>query len=284
MISGVTKGVARVEPRWEDGMFLGVFDRSDELFVGTKRGGMHKVRTVRRREATERVDLMFLNSVSPRPWDGPKKVRDVRIVFPDVRSPAAMAEAEAIGKGRRMCISKADIMKHGRTEGCGNRCLAEGKRAQGHSEGCRTRLEAELAKSEDGRARLTTANLRSLPRDEGRKPDAGAEAPATVPEPPRPDVVQDEPMDAREASRKRRAEDAGHEADDAGRVGAQPDPGPMYDDSMPELRREAEALGADAAALVETYSSTSRQRAGAFGLNGSTFGMGSGAASRPGQS
>ena len=106
-------------------------DRSDELHVGTERG-MHKVRTVRRREASERVDLMFLNSVSARHWFGPKKVRDVQIVLPDVSSPAAMAEAEAIGKGRRLYINVADIMKHGLTEGClGCRCLAEGKRAQG---------------------------------------------------------------------------------------------------------------------------------------------------------
>ena len=42
MNPGVTKGVARVEPRWEDGVFLGVSDRSDELYVGTERG-MHKV-------------------------------------------------------------------------------------------------------------------------------------------------------------------------------------------------------------------------------------------------
>ena len=65
-------------------------------------------------------------------------------------------------------------------------------------------------------------------------------------------------MDARE-------EYAGHEVDDAGRGGARPDPGSMVDDSMPELRWEAEALGADAVALAESYSSTSRQRAGAFG-------------------
>ena len=63
MVPGVTKGVARVEPRWEAGIFLGVSDRSDELYVGTERG-MHKFRTVRLREATERVDLTFLNSVS----------------------------------------------------------------------------------------------------------------------------------------------------------------------------------------------------------------------------
>ena len=158
--------MARVEPRWEDWIFLGVSDRSDELYVGTERG-MHKVRTVRCREATERVDLTFLNSVSARLWDGPKKVRDVRVVLPDVGSLAAMAEAEAIGKCRRLYIGKADIMKYGLTEGClGCRCLAEGRRAQGHSGGCRARLEAEIAKTEDGRARLTTVYLRSLPRDE----------------------------------------------------------------------------------------------------------------------
>ena len=169
MIPGVTKGVARVEPRWEDGIFLGVSDRSDQLHVGTKRG-LHKVRTIRRLEATERVDVTFVNSVSARPWNGPKKVRDVRIVLLVVCSPTAMAEAEAIGKGRHLYISKADLMKHELIEGClGCRCLAKGKRAQGHSEGCRARLEAEIAKSEDGRARLTSACLRSLPRDEGKR-------------------------------------------------------------------------------------------------------------------
>ena len=66
MIPGVTKGVAIVEPRWE-----GVSDRSDELDVGTERG-MHKVRTVRRREATERFDLTFLNTVTARTGMDPR--------------------------------------------------------------------------------------------------------------------------------------------------------------------------------------------------------------------
>ena len=89
MIPGVTKGVARVEPRWEDEIFLGVSDRSDELYVGTERG-MHKVRTVRRREATERFDLTFLNTVTARPWDGPKSAIEVSVVLLDVSSRALM--------------------------------------------------------------------------------------------------------------------------------------------------------------------------------------------------
>ena len=93
-------------------------------------------------------------------------------------------------------------------------------------------------------------------------------------------------MDAPVASRKRRAEDAGHEADDAGRGGAQPDPGSMVDDSMPGLRREA--LGADAVALAEVFvdepATSWRIHFECRSGNGSAFGMGSGAASRPGQS
>ena len=133
-------------------------------------------------------------------------------------------------------------MKHGLTQGClGCRCLGEWNRAQGHSEGCRTRLEAEIAKTE-GRVRLTTA------RDEEEEgPGASAEASAAVPAPPRSGEVQDEPMNAAETLTKCSAEDAGHEADDAGRGGVQPDPDSMADGSMPEARREAEALGADAA-------------------------------------
>ena len=38
MVPGVTKGVARVEPRQKDGIFLGVSDQSYELNVGTERG------------------------------------------------------------------------------------------------------------------------------------------------------------------------------------------------------------------------------------------------------
>ena len=37
-----------------------------------------------------------------------------------------------------------------------------------------------------------------------------------------------------------------------------PDPGSMVDDSMPELRREAAALGADAVALAETSAGVAR--------------------------
>ena len=139
-----------------------------------------------------------------------------------------------------------------------------------------SRLEAEIAKSDDGRVRLTTAYLRSLDRDEGR-PAESAGAPAAVPVPPIPSEAQDvplddgagarAPMDVIETSRKRSVEDAGHETDDTDRGGVQPDPTSMADDSMQEAMRDAGALGADAV-LADAYSPARfQQRAGAFGLS-----------------
>ena len=158
-------------------------DRSDELHVGTERG---MVRTLRRREATERVAFAFLNAVSARPWNGAKSAKDVRVVVPDGSSPAVMAEAEAIGKTRRLHINQADMKKHGFTDGClGCRCFAAGKRAQGHFEGCRARLEAAITKSDDGRVRLTTAFLRFLARDEERGPAESATSDSSSTDPGR---------------------------------------------------------------------------------------------------
>ena len=56
MIPGIMKDV-ELNRDGRTGSSL-VSDRSDELFVGTERG-MHKVRTLRRQEATERVDFDF---------------------------------------------------------------------------------------------------------------------------------------------------------------------------------------------------------------------------------
>ena len=67
----------------------------------------------------------------------PRTRKTCRVVLPDGSSPAVMAEAEAIGKTRRLYINQADMKKHGFTEGClGCRSFAAGKRAQGHFEGC----------------------------------------------------------------------------------------------------------------------------------------------------
>ena len=69
MIPGVTKG-------WRESNQDGRMESSLVCLTGVTSStwaqrDMHKVRIVRRREATDRVDLTFLHSVSARPLDGP---------------------------------------------------------------------------------------------------------------------------------------------------------------------------------------------------------------------
>ena len=161
--------MASVEPRSEDGIFFGVSDQSDELYVSTERG-MHKVRTVRRREAAERVDVTFLNSVSARPWDGHKKVRDA--------SSVAWCEftcgdgREATGKGRLLYVGKGGLVNHGLTEGClqGANASRRGSEPKDTLKDAVHDSKPKSPRTEEGRTRLTSAYLRGLPRDEGRGP------------------------------------------------------------------------------------------------------------------
>ena len=42
----------RVEPRREDGVYLGLNDRADEVYIGLSDGSVARARTIKRREAT----------------------------------------------------------------------------------------------------------------------------------------------------------------------------------------------------------------------------------------
>ena len=115
---------------------------------------------------------IFLSIVTARPWEGPESAKEKRIVLLDVSSPAVVVQADAYAKGRRPADGH-----EARVDGLLSRLpCPEGKHAQGHSEGCRARLEAEIAMSEVGRIRLTTASLRGLAGDDGR-PGGGSVIP-----------------------------------------------------------------------------------------------------------
>ena len=42
----------------------------------------------------------------------------MRVVLPDVRSPAVVAKGHALGKVRRLYITKSDLINNGLTGGC----------------------------------------------------------------------------------------------------------------------------------------------------------------------
>ena len=56
---------------------------------------------------------------------------------------------------------QSDFMAHGTSDRCpGCRALVSGGRAQGHTDECRIRVEGELSKTEEGKARLRAAASR----------------------------------------------------------------------------------------------------------------------------
>ena len=50
---------AKLNPKWQDGSFIGIRDRSDEMLIMTT-SGVYKTRNVRRRPELERCDFEFL--------------------------------------------------------------------------------------------------------------------------------------------------------------------------------------------------------------------------------
>ena len=63
-----------IEARWEDGVYLGLSDRADEVRIHRleRRECRQSYRTIKRREATVRHDLPFLQRLTARPWDPPR--------------------------------------------------------------------------------------------------------------------------------------------------------------------------------------------------------------------
>ena len=90
---------------------------------------MRKVRTLRRREATERVDLTFLNAVSTtRLWDGHQERERRASCTAWCEFTCGDGRGGSNWKTRRLYIDKVDMVKHGLTEEClGCRSFADGK-------------------------------------------------------------------------------------------------------------------------------------------------------------
>ena len=62
---------------------------------------------------------------------------------------------------RRLYLKQSDFMAHGTSDRCpGCRTLISGGRAQGHTEECRIRVEGEIKKTEEEKARLRAAATR----------------------------------------------------------------------------------------------------------------------------
>ena len=162
-----SKGENKFEPRWEEGVWLGIADRTNEVIVGTKEGVI-KARDIRRRGTKEEQwDLGKFNEFRGVPWE-PVPGREgieikARINMPrdrePVRPPMVGEEREAVP--RRVKITREQVRTMGFTVGCqGCRAVNRGLPAVIHSEECRKRMEEQLREQSDNNLERAESRLK----------------------------------------------------------------------------------------------------------------------------
>ena len=123
-----------MNPRYKLGVWLGVRNNCSECFVETTEG-LFRVREVRRTEFQDRWGKEAISNVIGVPWrlaDGKWTVdRPVTQIDPKPPPPPVPFEGARVQRER---ITRTDIEAFGTIAG-------SGKRAQVHSDPCRTRIE-----------------------------------------------------------------------------------------------------------------------------------------------
>ena len=122
----------KLELRWNDGIFVGKLDLTEEFVVLTPRGAI-KVRSVKRTDRPKEDNRELLSRVIGQPWN------------PQGRAEIAPAAAELpTSRSRRLYLTQSVLNRYGRTPGC-NGCAGIGA----HTDACRKRIEAQMVEAGD---------------------------------------------------------------------------------------------------------------------------------------
>ena len=122
----------KYEPRWEEGMFVGKIDQTDELILLTT-DGVQKSRSYKPLEKIQKFDSIFLSQVKGLPWKADATMADsAKVIRGDPLT--------AGNRTRAMKITKGILQKYGRTEDC----PACGEWGPLHSTACRIRIEKAM--------------------------------------------------------------------------------------------------------------------------------------------
>jgi hypothetical protein len=169
----------------EEGIFLGVQDRSDEALIGVT-NGVVKCRDIRRQSEERRWDAELVLAIRTTPGQPTAGSGDMRVktyISPGLEdSSIPLPPTVRIGHGsRRVKLLRQDFERAGLTIGC-NGCKALSRRAAGavnHSEACRARVQADMAKYPDAVARIAQSEDR-LNEDAAAAPDGVIDAPTQL--------------------------------------------------------------------------------------------------------
>jgi hypothetical protein len=174
--------LAKMDVSWQDGLFLGFRSLSGEIIIGTPAGVM-RTRTVQRRPVEQRWSQENLKMCGglqwkPSPADDEGEALmpsvDMRMAEPDVEIRRPEAREEEVVR-RRLYLEAKDFDAHGTTAGCKG-CLSMLCRGPSimHSEACRRRMTAEIAKTKEGQERVREVETRM--REHQRQLDPGDRA------------------------------------------------------------------------------------------------------------
>ena len=186
--------------------------------------GIWKTRTIQRRPIEERWDQGSLEMVKFVPWRVSADDPDMDGEFPKVVKLDEQGERHEIEKmadtvPRRAYIKQEDLDKHGYSMKCPG-CLAilRGTSRQGHSEGCRNRIEEEMKdepKVEDAkkrRAEFTKEATEMEDRNRKRTSDAPRSSGMTEGEMKKTKVEQE--AKEKEEEKKRKRDDADQDVEE----------------------------------------------------------------------
>ena len=167
--------------RWKLGTFLG-YSRENSSYIVATEDGITTSRALMRRPMEERWDRERVQKLVYTPWSLKAKTQDA-VIFKPVAEKLDEFEDKKPGMPRRFKILKRDLDNKdiGYTQGCPqcdyiNR-YGEARGGLQHSERCRTRVMAEVAKTSSGLARvqrceerITRAMAETIERSEAARP------------------------------------------------------------------------------------------------------------------
>ena len=155
-VTGIGKNVSE----WFDGVFIGMSGSSPYLLVGTEQG-IQRTTSFRTLEDGKQWDKKLIECVKV----GLEEYVDPGAIPQEGNPPSTMPipvpgyeipQAPDATSSRRMMLNPEDFTAHGYTDGCPG-CdrirRGGGGGRRGHSDECRTRIETELSKTNEGRRR-----------------------------------------------------------------------------------------------------------------------------------
>ena len=119
-------GQAKFDPTWQDGAFIGIRDRSDEMLIVTPGirdrsdemlivtpSGVYKMRNDWRRPELERCDVEFFTTLKGTPWNPNPAEGDMAVPMP-APAPVSLVVVAAAPVDRaasRLYIRRSDVQK-----------------------------------------------------------------------------------------------------------------------------------------------------------------------------